>query len=385
LRAEIDRSWRKIEAQAEPEIVPDPDIDGSELLDDVRAFLGRFISYPSEHTHVAHTLWVAHTHLMGAWESTPRLAFLSPEPASGKTRALEVTELLVPRPVMAVNVSAAYLFRKVASEDGLPTVLFDEIDTVFGSKAALHEDVRGLLNAGHRKGAVAGRCVAYGREIATEELPAYCALALAGIGDLPDTILTRSVIVQMRRRAPDEVIEPFRPRLVTPEGHRLRDRLAAWAAGIAPRITGQWPEMPPSVTDRHADVWEALLVVAEICGKHWVADARVSAVTLVTLSQEEGREASLGLRLLADMRAVMGDSTEAKSTEEILQALHEAPESPWKDIRGKPLTDRQLAKRLRGYRIHPKVLRTKTDLRGKSVTVRGYERADFVDAWKRYL
>ena len=50
---------------------------------------------------------------MDAWDSTPRLAFLSPEPASGKTRALEVTELLVPRPVEFVNVSAAYIFRKV--------------------------------------------------------------------------------------------------------------------------------------------------------------------------------------------------------------------------------------------------------------------------------
>jgi hypothetical protein len=72
---------------------------------------------------------------MDAFESTPRLAFLSPEPASGKTRALEVTEPLVPRPVEAVNVTPAYLFRKVADEDGRPTILFDEIDTVFGPKA----------------------------------------------------------------------------------------------------------------------------------------------------------------------------------------------------------------------------------------------------------
>src|SRR4051812_6977285 len=76
-------------------------------LDEVHAFLGRFISYPSVDAHVAHTLWIAHTHRMDAWESTPRLAFLSPEPGSGKTRALEVTATLVPRPVEAINTTPA--------------------------------------------------------------------------------------------------------------------------------------------------------------------------------------------------------------------------------------------------------------------------------------
>ncbi len=181
--------------------------DAAALLEEIYVFLGRFVAYPSEHARVAHVLWIAHTHAIDAFESTPRLAFLSPEPASGKTRALEVTEPLVPRPVEAVNVTPAYLFRKVADEDGCPTILFDEIDTVFGPKAKDNEEIRGLLNAGHRKGAVAGRCVVKGNTVTTEEIPAYCAVALAGLGGLPDTILSRSVTVRMRRRAPDEKVE----------------------------------------------------------------------------------------------------------------------------------------------------------------------------------
>jgi phage/plasmid primase-like uncharacterized protein len=90
------------------------------ILDGVHAFVGRFVAYPSEHAHVAHTLWIAHTHLMDAWESTPRLAALSPEPSSGKTRVLEVTETLVPHPVEAINTTPAYLFRKVSDPAGLP-------------------------------------------------------------------------------------------------------------------------------------------------------------------------------------------------------------------------------------------------------------------------
>ena len=82
---------------------------GNALLKAVREFLGRFVAYPSDHAKTAHVLWCAYAHLMDSWESTPRLAFLSPEPASGKTRALEITELLVPNPVSAVNVSVSYL------------------------------------------------------------------------------------------------------------------------------------------------------------------------------------------------------------------------------------------------------------------------------------
>ena len=176
------------------------------ILDTVHNFLGRFVVYPSKETHDAHVLWIAHAHVMDAWESTPRIAFLSPEPASGKSRALEVSELLVPNPVEAINVSVAYLFRKVGGEEGLPTILFDEIDTVFGPKAKENEETRALLNAGHRRGAVAGRCVVRGKTVETEEIPAYCAVALAGLGWLPDTILSRSVIIRMRRRAPHEKI-----------------------------------------------------------------------------------------------------------------------------------------------------------------------------------
>src|SRR6478672_10192792 len=105
-----------------------------------------------------------------------------------KPGALEITELLVPNPVVALNVSPAYLFRKVGSDEGV-TLLYDEIDTVFGPKARENEELRGLLNAGYRKGAVAGRCVVRGNNVETEEIQAYAPVAIAGLGWLPDTIL----------------------------------------------------------------------------------------------------------------------------------------------------------------------------------------------------
>jgi hypothetical protein len=345
-------------------------------LDDVHAFLRRFISYPSEEAHIAHTLWIAHCHLMDAWDSTPRIAFLSPEPASGKSRALEVTELLVPRPVEAVNVTPAYLFRKVDSEDGRPTILYDEIDTVFGPKAKENEEIRGLLNAGHRRGAVAGRCVVKGRTVVTEEIPACCAVALAGLGGLPDTILWRCVSIRMRRRAPDEPVQQFRRREAAAAGNAIRDNLASWARSAERKIRTGWPDMPPGIVDRDADVWEALLAVADAAGGEWPHRGRCSAVALVADSRVA--TPSLGIRLLSDLREVFGDS-EAMATRDILEALIDPEESPWGDLKGRPLNARGVAQRLGNYGVKSRNVRI-----GDSVP-KGYVRADLEEVWKRYL
>ena len=90
---------------------------------------------------------------MDAWDSTPRIAFLSAEPAREKPEPGD-HGIVGPYAVSAVNVSPAYLFRKVGREEGPRRSCYDEIDTVFGPKAKENEEIRGLLNAGHRRGAV---------------------------------------------------------------------------------------------------------------------------------------------------------------------------------------------------------------------------------------
>ncbi len=352
--------------------------DGAALLDDVEAFLARFVVYPSEHERVAHVLWIGHAWFMDAWESTPRIAFLSPEPGSGKSRALEVTEPLVPRPIHAVNTSPAYLFRKVSDEAGPPTILYDEIDTVFGPRAKDNEDIRGMLNAGHRKGAIAGRCVVRGNVIETEELPAYCAVALAGLNDLPDTLMSRSVVIRMRRRAPGERIEPWRLRTNGPEARALGDRLLEWSNAVQHTMGNVWPDMPASIEDRNADLWEALLTVADAVGGRWPTLARVAAVALV--ADPRGKAESLGVLLLRDLRTVFDEAgTDKLSTQDVLEHLCGMEESPWGDLRGKPLDARGLSRRLSGYDVRPHNVRI-----GDQIP-KGYDAADLADPWSRYL
>ena len=278
-------------AELDQQILDIEEPPGRVVLQAVYDFMGRFVSYPSEHAQTAHALWCVHAHLMHFWDTTPRLAFLSPEPASGKSRAMEVTELLVPSPVMAVNVSPTYLFRKVGAR-AAATLLFDEIDTVFGPKAKDNEEIRALLNAGHRRGAVAGRCVSRGKTVVTEEIPAFARSCLAGLGWLPDTFMTRSIVIRMRRRHSGERIEPFRRRIHAVRGHEIRQRIETWAR-VQPGIE-EWPELPAGVEDRDADVWESIIAVADTAGGDWPERARAAAVALVAVGKEA--EPSLGVR-----------------------------------------------------------------------------------------
>lgn len=347
--------------------------DGAAVLDDVEAFLSRFVAFPSAAAGVAVTLWTAHAHLIDSAESSPRLALLSPEPSCGKTRVLEVLDLLVPEPLHALSASPAAIFRTLAVER--PSLLFDEVDAIFGRRSDDGaEDLRSLLNAGHRRGASIPRCVGPNHDV--KRFPVFAAVGLAGLGDLPDTIMARAIIVRMRRRAPHERVEPFRRREQAAAGAQLRGRLAEWAAGVADEVAEAWPDMPAGVEDRPADVWESPLAIADAAGGTWPERARTACVALCKVA--ESREASLGLRLLADLRAIFGDA-DALHSEVILDRLHALAESPWGDLRGKPLDARGLARRLRQYEIRS----LKVKVEGKSL--QGYRREHLWDAWTRYL
>jgi hypothetical protein len=217
-----------------------------------------------------------------------------------------------------------------------------------------------------------GRCAVKGKETVPEEIPAYAAVALAGIGWLPDTILSRSVIIRMQRRHAGEKVEPYRRRIHASEGNAIRDTIAAWARGFE---LNEWPELPPGIEDRSADVWEPLIAIADAIGGDWPKRARNAAVTLVTAAKEV--EPSLGVRLLANIREVF--DAEKFPTKVLLEKLYALPESPWRDLRGKPLDDRGLANRLRQYDIKSK------DIRTSAGTLKGYYWADFQDAFGRYL
>ncbi|MDP9397524.1 MAG: DUF3631 domain-containing protein, partial [Actinomycetota bacterium] len=288
---------------------------------------------------------------------------------------LEVLDLLVRAPLHTSSMSSAALARTVDATGA--TVLLDEADTVFGSRAAEHEELRALLNAGHRRGAAYVRMVGEGAGMTAKAFSVFAPVALAGIGDLPDTVMQRAVVVRMRRRAPGEEVQPFRFRDAREECKQVRDDLAAWAGARVDQLAAARPVMPEGITDRPADVWEPLLAVADAAGGDWPKRARKACDELVKAARTTD-SGSLGVRLLADLRAVFREEDQLH-TDTILDRLHALQEAPWGDLRGKPLDPRGLARRLREYGVKP----VQVNLGGTNR--RGYRRQDLHDTWTRYL
>jgi hypothetical protein len=356
--------------------------EGAAILDAVRAEVRRFVALPGEPYEVAVTLWAAHTHLIACFDSTPRLSIQSPDAGSGKTRLLEVLAKLVHDSVETMNTTTAFLARRIDSSTPPPTVLFDEVDTVFGVRArdSASEELRGILNSGHRRGAKYSRAATRGKEVVLEDFETFAPVAMAGLGELPDTIRTRSVIVPMRRRSRDEIVEPYRERQNGAELEATRDLLAAWARTAASSIGNPWPEMPYGITDRPADVWEPLLAVADAAGGDWPALARDAAVTIVTRAAD--RPASLGIRLLADVRRILEEHKRMRSID-LLGRLIALEDAPWSDLGGKgPIDSRFLGRTFDGYGI-PAAHTIRFD--AATGTAKGWTRSDFADAWARYL
>ncbi|MEE8617985.1 MAG: DUF3631 domain-containing protein [Nitrosomonadaceae bacterium] len=349
-------------------------INGAELLDTVHTFIKRFVAFPSPACIDTVTLWAAHAHMVEHFHTTPRLAMLSPEPESGKTRVLEILDLLTPRPMLVFSPSVAAIFRKLAQEQ--ITLLFDEVDTIFTKRGKddQNEDLRALLNAGYRRGASIPRCVGPRHDV--EEFAVFAAVALAGIGDLPDTIMTRSIVIKMRRRTAREVIEQYRVRLHEQEGHALRDQLADWAELVGSAAGKAFPLLPEVITDRKAEAWEPLIAIADAAGGTWSKRARVASVADVAATRE--RVPTLGIRLLSDVREAFKER-DVLATSELLEILNNMDEAPWGDLKGKPLDSRGLAMRLKNYGVVPKTVRIGT------ATPKGYTRENLYDAWERYL
>ncbi len=211
-----------------------------------------------------------------------------------------------------------------------------------------------------------------------ERFPVFAATALAAIGDLPDTIESRSIIVPMRRRAPDETVAKFRSRQVALEVVELRGDLVNWASIYSAELSRADPVMPDGLEDRTEDCWAPLLAIADMAGEEWGERARAAA--LLIAKGRVAEDASTGVRLLADIKTVLGDRDRLSSAGlcAMLNALEESGWGGWNDGRG--IGQRDLAKRLKRYFIESKNIRL-----GDGSVPKGYLRSDFDDAFARYL
>ena len=364
---------------ATPEWTPDAvfsqgETDSIAMMNDVVGFIRRYVALTSYQADEL-ALFVVHTHAFEAAETTPYQNIGSATKQSGKTRLLEVLELLVADPWLTGRATTAVLARRI--EDKRPTLLLDETDAAFKAESDYAEALRSILNSGYRHSGKASVCVGGGSSYV--DLSTFCPKAIAGIGKLPDTVADRSVPIWLQRRSASEPIERLRARDARLQAEPLRAAAAAWAAANLDRLRAAQPTIPPALSDRAADVCEPLLAIAESIGGEWPERARRAVVILCTGREDEQ---SRGTQLLRDIREVFDETgTSEMFSDTIIEELIKKEESPWGEYKqGKPLTKNTLARLLRPFGVRPSGTLRVGDRTGK-----GYQRAAFEDAWSRYL
>jgi Protein of unknown function (DUF3631) len=362
---------------------PDPEpwpelVDGAALLDGLAKDIRKHVVM-SDAARDACVLWVVHSYLLDRLMITPRLGIHSPVKGCGKTTLLDVIGQLVFRPLPAANCSASSIFRVV--EGFRPCLLIDEADSFLRD----NEELRGVLNSGHRRGGAVLRNV--GDDHEPRAFSTYSAVAIALIGQLPGTLADRSVTIDLTRRKPDEAIEPFRFDRVEHLAELAR-KLMRWTADNAEAIAATEPQMPAGLYNRTADNWRPLLAIATAAGGDWLARGHKAALASANADVDEMSRLEL---LLGDVRDVfdglisdvdgISSAQERISSAHLIEKLCAIVPRPWGEYgkRKKPLTQNQLARLLKPLAIVPQKARIGTE------TPNGYYRHQFVEAWERFL
>lgn len=345
-------------------------VDGEQLLDDIVGLVNRFIVCEPTTSHAV-ALWVTYTWCIDAFAIAPIANITAPAKRCGKTELLTLMGKMVKRPQEASFISPAALFRIV--DEYQPTLLIDEADAFMNQD----EDMRGLINLGHARGKQVLRCV--GDDNNVKGFNVFGAKVISGISKVADTIRDRSIVLELRRKLPNEERDKQR-HLDSEVTEDIKARLARWADDHIELLRQTRPELPQVINDRAQDNWEGLLAIASLVSDDWMKRATQAAITLSGVVQEEP---SINEQLLADIQEVFDKrKSERIFTSVLIDELCSDEEAPWSSYnfrsKDKRINSRQLSKKLSGYGIKSKDIRMGSDVK------KGYHKSDFSDAFKRY-
>lgn len=346
------------------------EVNGEDVLNEVAERISIYVALPDGAAD-AIALWIAHAHAINAFSHTPRLNIQSPEKRCGKTTLRDVVATLVPKPLSTENLSTPVTFRVV--DKYRPTLLADECDSWIND----NEDLRGLLNAGHKRGGRALRCV--GDDFEPRAFNVFAPVVLAGIGNLPGTLHDRAIVVRLARAKPGEVTTRFDSRHIEQETELCR-KLARWTADNLDTLIEFDPQLPETAFNRLADNWRPLFGIAELAGGDWPKRCADAYAKLTATDDLDAH--GVGTLLLADIAEIYGDEGADRIPSaricELLSGMEGRPWAEWGRHR-KPISANQLANQLRRFGVSPKKIRV-----GEH-SLQGYSREEFDEVFARYL
>ena len=328
------------------------------MYNDIKEFIRSYVLLPDDSSYDVMALWVIHTWAFFASHTTPYIYVNSPEKQSGKTRLIEVVELLVRNPIRATNISSAVLFRAIESMQ--PTVLLDEIDSVWhGSK---NEELRGVLNGGYKTGGHVWRLV----KGEPAKFDTFSPKLLAGInnGWLPDTVADRSIAIRLERKSTKEKVAQFYSADAEREAEPIVEKIEQWVADNRHTLEQVRPKQLEGISDRQWEISQPLVAI----GKQLKVKGYREAIKEALSHRIVSNVISPREQLLRDIRELYEASKRKRMhSRDIVEFLGDA----W--------SQKLLANRLAPFDIHPSTIRIKNQV------AKGYYRTDFEDVWDRVL
>ncbi len=346
-------------------------VDGEELLAGLVTFVESRLVVPAG-AAVAIAAWDVATWARNAFNLAPLLVIRSATRRAGKSLLLEMLDVLVRRPLLSVSISPAALYRSIETYEA--TLLIDEGEAL-GQRSERADELRALINAGYRRGAMVPRCVGQDNELRLFD--PFGPKAIAAVGRLHDTIEDRGIHIRLQRKLRTEKVERFRAHEVAETTLNLRRAARRWVDDNLEDLKACKPALPDFLHDREQDSWEPLLAIAECVGGVWPALLTEAARRLST--GEDDDDQSDGIRLLRDIQTVF--TGESMATPDLVRALVDLEGAEWAEYgrQAKPLTAHGLARLLKPFEVKPRQLWI------GQVNCRGYELEDFGDAFSRYL
>lgn len=346
-------------------------VNGASLAHEIRQRLLAHVVFERASDADALAVWTLGAWALDVWGLFPKVLITAPEKACGKSTLATVLGAMTPRTLQASNATAAAIFRGI--ELWHPTLVLDEVDTWLDEKPEL----RGVLNSGHeRDTAHILRCV--GDDHEPRQFSTWCPMIVSGIGKPADTIVSRSVVVSLRRRLPTERVTR-KPVDLVARMLRVRRQAARWFDDNKVRLAASEIEPPECGDDRRLDNFVPLYRIAAALGGDW--PRRIEAAYLAGADSDEAED-SAGVMLLRDLVEMIErhGNPSALSSEDIVGTLTSDDSKPWHEWRrGKPANARTFAKMLAPYGVKSR------DIKMADRTVRkGYRVADILEAFTRY-
>jgi Protein of unknown function (DUF3631) len=335
-------------------------------LDMVEEFCSRFV-YASPAELDALAVWIAHTYVYAGYGYSPRLGVFAKSENSGKSTVLKMVLALANKPVKTMNASANAIYAIIAQQH--PTLCLDESDNIFGKTGEGEKGrvLRGIANEGVEEDGVVLRMVGG----APTQFPVFGPMAFAGIGQLPKTMMTRCVLINLKP-APEGIIQPYDKGLYVGEAAKVKEALQSWVTSRGAELN-LYPDMPEGFYNRAGQIWRVMVGIGDAAGPAWGKRIRDAAMEIAL-----GVTSETKLSPAEDILATVSDLTlesDFLPTSDLMKLLQQAKENgriKWCDWVGEPMVgSKQLALLLRPYGIESQ----QKWLDGENR--RGYYAADF--------